>query len=368
MKKFTQHLGEELSQALKTADELWVAVALMTRAGLQFIEDHVAEAATQNYVLGTDLPTDPAALAVLQRKQFSTATKVAMNVDRAFYHPKVYIIRSGKKLLAFVGSANCTKSGLAGNVELSFIVEDQTACKELLAWYQKIEAEAVSLTSGFIAAYRPLYERRKSNKREDERIAKQIKQQLEAAYTANMASRSKLIDVLQAYRKGDDYNEMKADRALSVRQIRKSLDYPDFRDIDLDAFFGLWALGHLIPIPKPRILAELPKFRRLLQLLTNEELDVAERYDEALTGDLAMYGVRDALISKVLTIHNPKKYFIKNGKSDTTLQNYGLELPRGISAGEKYKATCAFLIDVCKDSGIDDLAVLDYYLYLEAEE
>ncbi|PTM08200.1 MAG: hypothetical protein DA408_20995 [Bacteroidetes bacterium] len=103
-------------------------------------------------------------------------------------------------------------------------------------------------------------------------------------------------------------------------------------------------------------------------MLTNEELDVAERYDEALTGDLAMYGVKDALISKVLTIHNPKKYFIKNGKSDTTLQNYGLELPRGISAGEKYKATCAFLIDVCKDSGIDDLAVLDYYLYLEAEE
>ena len=99
--------------------------------------------------------------------------------------------------------------------------------------------------------------------------------------------------------------------------------------------------------------------------MSNENIDIALRYDRALAGDLKVEGVSKAFISKVLAAHKPDLYFVKNGKTEKALRKYGIHLPCGLTDGEKYKITCKFLRQVCKDTDIKDLAVLDYYLYLE---
>lgn len=368
MKTITQNLQSELKSKLKTADEIWVAVALMTKKGLEFIQENLSENAKQNYVLGVDLPTDPLALDVLCKQQLLSDVSVKMFYNREFYHPKVYIIKSKKKYTAFVGSANCTKSGLFSNIELSFTITTQSDCIELLKWYKAIDDKSASLTDTFIKDYRLTYEARLHKKEEDEKSAKKSKEKLKEEYEVVMRLRKALIKKLIKYRNSPEYNKIKRVRRDNINDIKKSIDYPKFQNIDVDEFFSIWELGHLIAIPKPTIVAEIGRFRQLLRVLIDDSLDIAVRVDRALKGDLKIRGVGEALITKILTVHNPKKYFIKNNKIDTVLERFGLELPNRISKGEKYKATNKFLIEICNETGIDDLSILDYILYIESEK
>ena len=114
---------------------------------------------------------------------------------------------------------------------------------------------------------------------------------------------------------------------------------------------------------QPKIKQEIKKFSHFLTVLCDEEIDISDRYNRAFNGDLKIKGVSDALISKVLTIHNPNFYFVKNKKTKNALKKYGLELPRGLSEGEKYKIMCKFLKEICTESGIENFAVLDEYLF-----
>jgi hypothetical protein len=368
MNKITQNLQNELKSKLKSADEIWVAVALLTKKGLEFIQDNLPEKAKQNYVLGIDLPTDPDALDVLYKQRILEDVTVKMFYNQEFYHPKVYILRSKQVYTAFVGSANCTSSGLFSNIELSYILKDQTECVELLNWFKLIESKAVPLKQSFIDEYRLSYKARLDRKKEDEILAKKLKKKLQEEYEVTMISKKALITALKKYRNSKDYSNIKKIRKQDVADIKKSIDYPNFKNIDVDEFFNIWELGHLIAIPKPTIKAEISRFKSLIRVLTDDSIDIAVRVDRALKGDLKIRGVGEALITKILTAHNPKMYFVKNSKIDSVLKRYGIELPKRISLGEKYKATNKFLIEICAETGIDDLAVLDYYLYMEANE
>ena len=125
MKLITQNLQRELALLLKIADEIWVAVSLLTKPGFKFIRDKLPANAVQHYVLGVDLPTDPEALEELNTLQYLGNLRAVMFVKQEFYHPKVYIIKSKNIYTAFVGSANCTYSGLFSNIKLSYIIKNK---------------------------------------------------------------------------------------------------------------------------------------------------------------------------------------------------------------------------------------------------
>ncbi|MEO1263500.1 MAG: phospholipase D family protein [Bacteroidota bacterium] len=371
MKMFTQNLQVELKNELQKAEEIWIAVALLTKQGLKFIQENAPISSKQNYILGVDMPTEPRALRMLDKLQYESPVIVKIHSDKAFYHPKVYLIKSKKEYTAFVGSANCTKGGLFSNVELSFIIRDQTACLGLLDWYKKIEENTLRLSTTFIDEYALIYENRKKRKQEEERQVKKTKSKIKAEHFVAMRERKALVKKLKKYRRGKDYDRIKLKRANDVNALRKSLDYPTFNKVNVDEFFDIWALGHLIAIPKPTLKSDLEKFRRLLRSLIDENVDIAVRMDRVLKqrnikGKYYIRGVSEALVSKVLTAHAPKKYFVKNDKSISTLQDHGLVFPRGLSKGQKYKATNNYLIDICRETEIENLAILDYYLYLES--
>lgn len=368
MGNVVKNLKTSLIKELNNADEVWVAVALITSGGLSFLQEQLNNETIQHYLIGINLPTEPRALRTLYKLEIKDKIATRIYTEKEFFHPKVYVIRTGKNYKAYIGSANCTDSGLSKNVEISYIVENQTDCKELIDWFNTLNEISFSLKESFLIAYEANYEKRKQRKRKDEEDAKKLKKKLEEEHQVSMAARKELIDVLKWHRKQDSYPEHKAERKRDIKELRESLDYPIFKNINIDTFFSLWQLGHLISIPIPTLKREIKKFRKVLKFLCDDSIDVSLRYNEVLSGSLKIRGVAEATISKILTIHDPSKYAVRNDKINSVLTDYGIEIPKRISAGEKYKAVNNFLIELSKESKMDNLAILDLYLYLEANE
>jgi HKD family nuclease len=366
MKFITQNLQRELALRLKTADELWVAVALLTKRGFEFIQDKLPPTTIQHYVLGVDSPTDPEALEELNTLQYLGNLSAVMFVKQEFYHPKVYIIRSKHSYTAFVGSANCTYGGMFSNIELSYIIEKHDDCQDLISWFKQLEKKSVELNSTFITKYRKSFQSRKDRKEAEENQVKKVKAELEKDFEVTMDSRKALIEALERYHKLKDFDRLKNERIEDVVRLKESLDYPDFKKIDIDAFYNNWALGHLRYTPVEHLKSNLPKFKKLLKVLTDESIDVATRFNRVHHGDLQITGFKIASISKVLTMHNPNLYSVKNEKIDGVLKAYGIHIPKEISIGAQYKATSNYMVQIAKEAGFDDLAILDRFLYEEA--
>lgn len=368
MTKVIPKLSNDLKSKLNTADEIWIAVALMSLQGQIFIEDNIPKTCKQNYLVGLDLPTDPKALYKLFNAQLISDTNIKVYTDKECYHPKLYLVRHNEQYFAFVGSANCTNGGLNNNIELTIGIDDQNSCKEILKWFNSLFVKSNTLTKPFIDKYALDYEVRKNKNKEDEKLANKEKKILIEEFEATLSERTEFIEILKEYRREPGYVDVKKERKQVVEDLRKTVDYPNFKNINVDSFFSLHELGHIIAIPKPTIKKEIAKFSSLLKMLCDENIDIAIRVDRALDGDLKIRGVSIGLISKILTIHRPDLYFVKNDKSETALKKYGIELPRGLSKGTKYKITNRFLRQICIETDIDNLAVLDYYLYVEGSE
>lgn len=60
--KISKNLSQDLTNEFSQADEVWIAVALMTMQGLNFILNNIPNNCKQHYLIGLDLPTDPKAL------------------------------------------------------------------------------------------------------------------------------------------------------------------------------------------------------------------------------------------------------------------------------------------------------------------
>lgn len=361
-------LSNNLLPDIEVADEIWIAVALMSDAGLNFLLDNLKSSCRQNYLIGLDLPTDPKALKKLNQLQLKSDLNVRLYTDKECFHPKMYLIKKKNEYSVFVGSANCTNGGLFNNIELTTRTTDQITCTKLLKWFEKYFNAAKPLTTAFIEQYELEYFERQDRKRKEEDIAKTEKQFLNKEFEANFSEKSQFIEVLKQYRRRNDYNEIVADRREAVNELRNALDYPNYQKLDIDTYFSNWKLGHLIAIAIPAIKRHLPQLKRLLKYLSDENIDIVTRYDRALTGDLKVEGVGNAFISKVLAAHRPDLYFVKNNKTEKALRKYSIKPSRGLTAGKKYEITCKFLRQVCKDTDIIDLAVLDYYLYIESTE
>ena len=368
MNQLITKLSNALANELKSADEIWIAVALLNLDGLNLILENLKQGCKQNYLIGVDLPSDPKALTKLYELKLKQDLQVQLYTDQQYFHPKLYLLKKRNLFKGFVGSANCTRGGLNTNVELTIAIDDQKACSQMLEWFEQLNKSGKPLTTKFITKYQADYIERQKKKKEDERLVKREKKELNNEIKVTFSERNEFLKVLKSYRRAKEYTEVKEIRKNSVNQLRLSLDYPNFNKIDVDWFFSIWELGHIIALPKPTIKREIKTFRKLLLMLCNEQEDVALRYNLALTGNLKIKGINEALISKILAIHRPDFYFVKNSKSDIALKKYGIELPRGLSKGDKYKITCKVLQKICVETNIDNLAILDNYLYYEGNE
>jgi len=365
MTTISHKLSSDLKSGFKQADEIWVAVGLLNFSGLDFILKSISTTCKLNFVVGIDLPTDPKALSKLLSLKGKRTITAKILTDE-FFHPKVYIIKSARHLTAYVGSANCTNGGLQDNIEMSIGSQDDKICKQLIDWFENnLVPKSQTLTSTFIADYKPKYDNRIKRRRKEKEEIDELKEQEEIKLQANIKLKAKFIAELKRNRKTKDYLENRQERQRIVRELRKCLDYPNFKKLDLKTFFSIKELGTIVPIRVKRmILANPKKFSDLMKYVCDDSIPINTRIDEALTGKLSIENVGRGFISKVLVAHNPKKYYLHNDAFVDKLQRpFGLELPRGLSFGQKYELTRDILQEIITTTNFDDFATLDSYIW-----
>lgn len=119
-----------ITDIIKDADEIIIAVAFLKRAGAELIapllEKRLGAGADVELFVGTDFfLTEPVALEILLAlKERYTACKIHL-ADRgsATFHPKAYVSRRKDQYRSLIGSANLTGGALSTNEELSLYVD-----------------------------------------------------------------------------------------------------------------------------------------------------------------------------------------------------------------------------------------------------
>jgi HKD family nuclease len=361
MTKITTRLSDNLKTAFETADEIWIAVALLNLQGFDFISKTIKSNCKINFIGGIDLPTDPAALEnVLSLKTKYKHTVSAYILTKEIFHPKVYIISSKNRLKSFVGSANCTNGGLDNNIEMTVEIDDQETSKQLLEWFLKIQNKSQILTTDFIADYVPKYKNRLKLRKEEQAEIKDLKEREQKKLEANLKAKNLLISKLKRIRSSKDYSTFKQIRKGKIEELKKTLDYPNFINLDLSEFWKIKDLGTIVPIKvKAKIDNDRQKFAKLMKYICDESIPINERIDQALNGKLSIENVSKGFISKVLVIHNPNEYYIHNKEFEENLKPFGLSFPRGLTFGNKYTLTRDTLKSILVETEIDDFAVLD---------
>lgn len=167
MERHQLNLANSLPNDLNGCDELWVAVALVSDAGFQLIQKHIDPNAKQHWVVGVDLATSPNVLRTFMEEDGGRiAGKYNYKQGRTF-HPKVYVIRTGEKYVAYVGSGNCTNGGFERNVEVAVRSEEPGLCASLVktieVWYKHGKA----VDEEFLTAYEQLIAARKKREQEE---------------------------------------------------------------------------------------------------------------------------------------------------------------------------------------------------------
>lgn len=98
-------LSDKLKSEFANADEIWVAVGLLNEVGLNFILKAIPKTCKRNFIVGVNLPTEPKALSTLfSLKEKEKITASILTND--FFHPKVYIAKTGRNLI-FSSQCRC---------------------------------------------------------------------------------------------------------------------------------------------------------------------------------------------------------------------------------------------------------------------
>lgn len=171
MEKIVLRLESEFKRLIHKADEIRVAVAMLTDYGLSLF-DNRDENCDFQILVGYDLPTQPSALQKLIDRKIETKI---YDLKKQFFHPKVYLFRINETWTAFVGSGNCTKGGVNSNIELSYKIEDQEAINELLDWYKTYYNLGTILNQNWLDDYRLFYKERSDKEEELKIITNQFK-------------------------------------------------------------------------------------------------------------------------------------------------------------------------------------------------
>lgn len=133
---------------LTRAKSVWIASAMISNNGWSFIQKHLPASATQNYVIGIDLSTDPRVLESIFKNTKINARIYEMQFT---FHPKVYLIqRLDSSFTCFIGSSNTTTWGLEKNIEMNYQINDRDECIKVLAWFNGLHSKGYIVTESFI--------------------------------------------------------------------------------------------------------------------------------------------------------------------------------------------------------------------------
>lgn len=172
-----QHnIKSKLETELYNASSLWIASAMISYSGWDFIQKAIPPTVTQFYLIGVDLATEPKVFESILSKSEINAR---IYESQFTFHPKVYLIKKNDDTFtAFIGSSNTTKWGLEKNIEMNFQVNDQKECRKLLDWFKSLYKDGYIITDDFIKNYNARFVKANIKVKEIEKEAKKVKKEI----------------------------------------------------------------------------------------------------------------------------------------------------------------------------------------------
>jgi|GEM_PF-2656846 len=169
-------INKELKPLLQNAEEIWIAVAMMSEYGLQQIVENASSNTVLNILVGIDLPTPPSVLQKLLDFQEASNWNCRLYLGKGeFFHPKLYVIRTNNSWTAIVGSGNCTKGGLEENIEMNLSINDPNVCANLISsYFNNYFKYAQPIAPDLISEYEGIFERRKEREKADRQELKKL--------------------------------------------------------------------------------------------------------------------------------------------------------------------------------------------------
>lgn len=352
------------AKLVSASDEIYLAASLVKNSGLSWLKDKVFKKGKVKLtaLIGIALPSEPNAIQRIWKFAVNSGGYAKIYKGEIF-HPKVYLFCKKKRYTAIIGSSNLTAGGMESNIEMNLLIKNQLICNQLYEHFNKWinDEDVIPITESFIKDYTKSYLNRQKFVCAEKSEVKAIIRKTASVIQAKVRDWEKLIENAKNYRKNSKYEEHKRKRAESLVEIKRSIDYPHFNKIDLDRFYEISDLGHIIAVNKPILKRNRKKLADNLRFLTNETLPIEQRIDSLIGGPRYQYGLGINIITKVLTAVYPKKYGVWNDLSLRVLKRYGFSVPRGISAGTRYRLLCELLRKIAEKSGLDDLNMVDSF-------
>lgn len=359
---FIENLESHLIDSIAQAQECYIAVALTTQHGLNLLSKFDKNC-TLKIVTGINLPTPLEVLKEL-KERYKNKARIFREV---FFHPKVYLFKlKDNTYRAYVGSANFTQGGLTDNIEFSISTTNQIQCRAIKQWFDEIFNKSIVITEDFLRSYESYSLKCSKRKREQEEDFAEVQSNI-----SNILDRKENIkDKLIKLRNQSDYEETCNERRKVISKLKVALDYDNhFENINLDEFLSIPELGRIRLSYKLSLKEALKSkaLQKLFTMLCDESLSIETRYKKAMK-DYKVVGCGKNIITKILVVHNPEKYFLWNKISDDFMNDEDLKFERGTKDWTKYQSLCSSFKSICNEIEIDDFSVVDALLYKIKQE
>lgn len=169
-------IKDVLTKELIHSKSIWIASAMISNSGWLVLQKSIPQTATQTYLIGIDLATDPK---VFESILAQLDINARVYETKYTFHPKVYLIqKEDDTFTAFIGSSNTTNWGLEKNVEMNFQVHDQKECKKLLAWFNGLYSDGYIITDYFLKDYKTRFVKTNVKAKEIEKEAEEVKKEI----------------------------------------------------------------------------------------------------------------------------------------------------------------------------------------------
>ena len=361
--------GFDLTHSLRDAKAVTLVMAFAKRSGWISIKEALLSGnASIDILVGLNFDiTEPAVLSEWLRLQEKDPYRFTVRVAplKPVFHPKVILVqRQDDSRFAIIGSGNLTGGGLSTNVECGVMLEAKAQIDELVSWQS--ELASTPLTAEIIEAYRPLHKEAVKANWTARRPASKLRALLRGAHVpdsyeplSNWDIPHFLKDMNQFFTTQDGIDNLE-NRIEGAKSIRALLDMPtfNFTKQSWEEFYGIPEFGRIRQSYKA-MSKYTNQLRKTLRILTSSNLSEDELEDIlGMHGKYHVRGLGTNLVSKILTVHDRRRWPLFNARVKMTFAHYGYNAEWGATP---YLRFSVMMRRILSQGGTPDFWAMDAF-------
>ncbi len=368
----------ELSKKLSTSRVIKIATAFAHKSGWDMIKDSVLRSSGEVRIIAGlhFFQTEPLLLESWLKESCRSDKFVCHVVStssptRWTFHPKVLIVKNGEgRGFAIVGSGNLSAGGLCNNLECSLYTEDPPTLSSLEQWFDDLEGSFTRpLDPQTIRCYKPLYMKYRTRNVKSVRAQfkelKELDQKVDARGGTRLRKWRRAVEDAKKLFANPKFNNRWEERNDAAKGIRSCLHYPEFNFnyAEWQEFLQITTFGNLgaLHFRRQSIKKQMGRLRSAFKLLTDESQDIRSRLQRVLSGDAKVRWIDMNVVTKLLTVHDSKRWPVYNSLVRNVLAEYDYEIPRGLAKAEKYLDYAKLMQQFSEAAQAKDMWALDIF-------